>query len=148
MTSFGKVGDYLKEILAQDLQQLFDNTSLHGECTYKGEMYEVWEIPDDDFKNMCDMTDEDFERVCPNGMWRSSTGSNLGEPYTRINVNHHRIIAWESSIQKAKRNWYSLLEYFCDGIGASQPKNVCALATHLARANKIKMSELFQKYEG
>lgn len=42
----------------------------------------------------------------------------------------------------------NLLEYFCDELGASQPRNVCALAVDLAQMNNMKMSELFQNYQG
>ena len=33
----------MKEILAESLQPLFDNSSLTGTCTYKGRIYEIWE---------------------------------------------------------------------------------------------------------
>ena len=39
----------MQEILAENLQPLFDNTSLTGKKTYSGELYEVWEVSDEDF---------------------------------------------------------------------------------------------------
>ena len=41
----------------------------------------------------------------------------------------------------------TLLDYMNKVIGASQPRNVCALAVDLARANGMSMSELFKIYQ-
>lgn len=167
----------MQEVLAENLQSLFDNTDLNGICTYKGEWYEVWEISDDDFKKMCDMEEPDFTKVCPDGMWRSAIGSNMGTPCVKWNINNKDIWAWDGS---RRENYYhaycedcsgfksgkckatendilecggerkadTLLRYFCDEMGASQPRNVCALAVDLANANHMKLSELFNTYEG
>ena len=150
----------MKEILANNLQSLFDNTSLNGKCTYKGNTYEVWEISDEDFKTMCNMSEEEFEKVCPDGMWRSSEGSNMGNPNYSVIINKNELLAWADeenmyqtyigagALCTKRKEYQSLLEYFCDCVGASQPRNVCALATDLARYNNMKMSELFNVYEG
>jgi hypothetical protein len=42
----------------------------------------------------------------------------------------------------------NLTTYMCDELGASQPRNVCALAVDLARANGMTMAKLFETYEG
>ena len=41
-----------------------------------------------------------------------------------------------------------LLEYFCEELGASTEKNVCALAVDLAKYNGLTLSELFKIYGG
>jgi len=46
------------------------------------------------------------------------------------------------------REYNNLLEYFCDEIGASMEKHICALAVDLAMINGITMGELFRKYQG
>lgn len=143
----------LQEILAENLQTLFDNTSLTGKKTYSGELYEVWEVSDDDFEKMCNISDEEFERLCPEGMWRSSTGSIMGYPTECFTVNKKKLKCWnrreELYGKKYRRTKYeSLLEYLCENIGASQPRNVCALAVDLAKYNNMTMGELFTKYEG
>lgn len=46
-----------------------------------------------------------------------------------------------------RTRYESLLEYLCENIGASQPRNVCALAVDLAKYNNMTMGELFTKYE-
>ena len=39
-------------------------------------------------------------------------------------------------------------EYFCDELGASTGKNVCALATDLAKYNEMSIAKLFMIYGG
>lgn len=142
----------MKEILAEGLHPLFDNTSLNGECTYKGNLYEIWEVSDEDFDIMCDMPDEDFENSCPDGMWRSAKGSNLEFlPHREFSINGKSMIGWErenDEIFGIGYKYKGLLEYLCCYIGASTPKNVCASAVDLAKMNSVKLSELFEKYEG
>lgn len=44
--------------------------------------------------------------------------------------------------------FYDLLQYLCDEMGCSSPRNVCALTKDLAKYNNMKLSELFLKYQG
>lgn len=81
----------MKEILAQNLQSLFDNASLTGVKTYGGKIYEVWQVPDDTYESMCNMSDEEFEKLCPEGMWRSANGSNMGYPHDHLIVNKKKL---------------------------------------------------------
>lgn len=46
------------------------------------------------------------------------------------------------------REYSDLLTYFCEEIGASTEKNVCALAVDLAKQNNLTLAELFKKYLG
>ena len=163
----------MKEILAESLQPFFDNSGLNGICTYQGKWYEVWEVSDEVFEKMCDMEEEEFVKLCPEGMWRSSEGSIFGCPYEEYEINGHKIIAWDDRRERyiredcakckfkdceqteedynecfGERKHKSLLDYLCDEIGASSPRNVCALAVDLARYNGMTMGKLFAKYEG
>lgn len=166
----------MQEILAENLQPLFDNTSLTGKKTYSGELYEVWEVSDEDFKLMCEIDEEEFERLCPEGMWRSAIGSNMGRPDVEYKFKDKTILAWDGNSRSdygaeckecpdrksgtcdgteddfnecfGAREYSGLLEYLCNELGASQPKNVCALAVDLAKYNNMTMGELFTKYEG
>lgn len=72
LKDFRRMEKRMQEILAENLQPLFDNTSLTGKKTYSGELYEVWEVSDEDFQLMCEIDEEEFERLCPEGMWRSA----------------------------------------------------------------------------
>jgi hypothetical protein len=166
----------MKEILAENLQTLFNNSELRGKCTYHGKEYEVWEVSDEDFETMCNMSDEEFEKLCPDGMWRYAKGSNMEIPDTEYKINGLKIIAWDGEHRKCfyednckdcgdrlnqmcegaesdieichgKREYNTLLDYFHEEISVGQPRNVCALAVDLAKYNNMTLSELFGKYE-
>lgn len=165
----------MQEILAEDLQEFFDNTKLDGKQTYKGENYEVWEVSDEVFKLMCDLNEEDFEKLCSGGMWRSAIGSNMGIPDVEYKIKDKTILVWDGNSRSdyeaeckecsdrksgvcdgteddfnecfGVREYSGLLEYLCNELGASQLRNVCALAVDLAKYNNMTMGELFTKYE-
>ena len=138
---------------------------------YHGEAYEVWELSDDDHERLCNVLDEDWKGEW--GWWRSSEGSNMGFVDEAFTINNERIIAWcgtrrdnveqewldEPEEEKDEyddcsdyeETWYpheysDILEYFCVEIGASTEKNICALATDLARQNNMTMGELFTTF--
>jgi hypothetical protein len=100
-----------------------------------------------------------------NSAWRSAESSNMTNEMSRFNINHHYILAWDGdsrleALEEVNgnpnhpdycyqdRKYDNLLEYFCDEIGVGQPRNVCALAVHLAEENNMTMGELFSKYQG
>lgn len=101
---------------------------------------------------MCDMTEEQFvELAGEDAWWRSSDGSNLwAEDIIKLKVNGKEMICWNSPIYDSKegQEYESLSEYLSECIGVSQPKNVCACAMDLAKANGMTMEELFSKFEG
>lgn len=138
----------MKEILAENLLLFFANSGIVGKCTYSGDIYEVWEVSDKDFEVISNMSEEEFVKLCPNGMWRSADGSNMGVPYVKYTINGKKIIAWDRIHENGNRKYDTLLEYLCNEVGASQPRNVCALAVDLAKYNNMTMGELFAKYEG
>ena len=110
--------------------------------------------------------------------WRGADGSNMGVPAHEFTINGEKIVAWyDDYIDKdlTEDFWHDvangdetdadgnleryiaelhttdyrdLLEYFCGELGASTGRNVCALATDLAKYNNITMAELFRKYGG
>lgn len=144
----------MKEILGNNLKQFFD-IEVSGKCTYYGYRYEVWEVSDEVFDAMCDMTEERFEELAgKNAWWRSAEGSNLGYPDTNVYINGYELLGWsgryygdideDDEFEICTR---SLSDYFSDVIGASQPRNVCALAVDLAKYNNMTMGELFSKCE-
>lgn len=150
----------MKEILGNNLKQFFNNNFLNNDTiiklAYKGDRYEVWEVSNTAFNVMCDMTEEEF--LCSAGedaWWRSSDGSNLGIPDTKVYINGHEILGWagepwEDEDEDDEFEIYAsnLSNYLCDVVGASQPRNVCALAIDLAKYNNMTMAELFTKCEG
>ena len=145
----------MTEILGNNLEQFFNN-AINGNRTYKGNRYEVWEVSNEVFNTMCNMTEEKFvELAGEDAWWRSAEGSNLGIPDTKVYINGHEMIGWadepwEDEDEEDEFEIYAsnLSNYLCDVVGASQPKNVCALAVDLAKYNNMTMAELFTKYEG
>ena len=144
----------MKEILGNNLQKFFDIVDPHyseAEITYSDYgKYEVWEVSDKLFEKMCNMTEEKFEEIAgEEAWWRSSESSVLGCPDTYFTVNDAELLAWDSPIYSSKKwhDYSNLTEYLRECLGASLPKNVCALATDLALYNNITMGELFEIYE-
>lgn len=167
----------MKEILGENLLLFFANSGLNGKCTYSGNTYEVWEVSDKDYNVMCNMSEEEFVKLCPDGMWRSAEGSVLGCPCIEYKINGNKISAWDGDYRQTfydteckvcedkidglcqgseldindcykERKYSTLLEYLCNELGCSQPRNVCALAVDLARYNHMTLGELFNKYQG
>lgn len=141
------------EILGNNLKQFFDiidNPPSNAEITYAGDRYEVWEVSDELFVKMCDMSEEEFvEMAGEDAWWRSSEGSNLGYPDAEFEVNSENLTGWDSPIYSSKigHRYENLSDYLCNCIGASLPRNVCACAMDLAKYNDMTMAELFEKYE-
>lgn len=128
------------EILGSNLKKFFDvidNPPNEADITYAGNRYEVWEVSDDLFEKMCNMSEEEFVEIAgEDAWWRQSYGSNLGYPEETTIVNGNEI------------EYENLSEYLCECIGVSQPRNVCACAMDLAKYNDMTMGELFEEYEG
>jgi len=149
------------EILGGELDKAFEELNISAKKTYESknirheyqEIYQVWELSDEDFKKICNLTEKDWKDDW-GGWWRSAEGSNMCNPISRFNINHHYLKAWDSNNRLESLDYYRgreyeyLTEYMCDEIGASMEKNVCALAVDLARINGITMGELFRKYQG
>ena len=95
------------EILGKNLKQFFDtidNPPNDAEITYAGERYEIWEVSDELYKRMCDMSEEEFIEIAgENAWWRQSYGSNLGYPDTEFDVNGNNLVAWDSPIYESKK---------------------------------------------
>lgn len=139
------------------------------------EYYEVWEMLSPDFDRLCNIPDEEWKDNW--GWWRHANGSNMHTPNMVYEINNFKIIAWDglvrdqwkhdncvycedrlSGVCKATiedanfcvgpRQYKNLFTYFCDEIGVSAPRNVCALAVDLAKYNNMTMAELFDRTVG
>ena len=148
----------MKEILGDNLKQAFTDLNINATKTYQSknnqlnDFNQVWELSDEDFNRLNSINDSEWKDNW--GWWRSAKGSNMGYADIRYNINNHYIYAWDGISRFKERNYYcgrkydTLLQYFCNELGASTERNVCALAVDLAKYNKITMSELFKKYQG
>lgn len=141
----------MAEILGNNLKGFFDvidKRQKDAEIKYANGDYEVWEVSDDLFKRMCDMSEDDFVDLAGEDVWwRSAERSNLGIPDTKFTVNGKKLLGWNWQDKKI-RKYENLSEYLCECIGASTGKNVCACAVDLAKYNHMTMAELFEMYEG
>lgn len=126
-----------------NIENAFKELGVDFNTTYSGKLYKVCEVDKKDVKVM-----ENYEGEWPVswGFWRFATGSNMGTPYSFMTINGHDLICWESDTN-CKDSYDTLLDYMSEAIGVSQPRNVCALAVDLARANGMSMSELFKIYQ-
>lgn len=140
------------EILGDNLKRFFDVIDKNCEdadITYAGNHCEVWQVSDDLFKKMCDMSEEKFVEIAgEDAWWRSAEGSVMDAPDTEFIINGEEMIGWNYRNKYENFQYENLSDYLCYGVGASQPRNVCALAVDLAKYNNMTMSELFNKYEG
>jgi len=151
----------MKEILGNNLFNFIIEISNRKDYnrhqrTYKGKQYEVWEVSDDLFEDMCNMSEEEFVKMAgEDAWWRYCEGSVLETPDATIYINGNKMLGWADEPwedEDEEDDWEiyssSLTEYLCDVVGVSQPRNVCALAMDLAKYNNMTMGELFTKYEG
>lgn len=168
------IGDNLEKAFAE-LGIKATKTYQAANPKYWQEVCQVWEFEESEFEKFCDMDESGWKEDW--GWWRYEEGSNMfGCPTHQMKVNNTAIEAWydekeledvireyvedynhlmphqaeERAIEEyfEKLGYSDLLMYFCDCLGVSQPRNVCALAVDLARINGMKMSELFQMYQG
>lgn len=163
----------MKEILAGgEIVNAFKALNISPTQTYCGDVYQVWEVSDDDFNKLDIVTEDKWGDDW--GWWRYCVGSNLEEDrsyyHKYIDVHGNKLFAYvpESAVDflatlsdlDTEEDWWTkdtlycplsygtLTEYLCECIGASTEKNVCAVAMSLAKLNDISLSELFIKYEG
>jgi hypothetical protein len=147
------------EILGGNLKTFMDSVGKDYEAveiTYAGKDYEVWEISDELLQRMRNMPEDEFFTLAgKDAWWRWSSGSVLGTPNQEAFINGELIVCWDNDYYLPDeyedapiKHFDSLTQYLCDCVGASQPKNVCALSVDLAKYNGISMAELFGIYEG
>lgn len=170
----------MKEIIGENMGNIFADLGINPKETFSGHIgywnnFTVWEINDEDFEILCNMTDEEFKKYSQYlPWWRYAEGSNQGTPGYGFTVNGEKLIAWynadrdedlvedfenedeadkEDGLDQYIATWHTtefptLTEYLCSELGASTERNVCALAVDLAKYNDITMAELFRKYGG
>lgn len=170
----------MREIIGEHMHNVFDALGINPKETFKGNIgywndFSVWEISDEDFETLCNMSDRDFKKYSIDlPWWRYAEGSNQGVPDYGFTVNGEKLIAWynadrdedliedfenedeadkEGGLEQYIATWHettfpTLTDYLCSELGATTERNVCALAVDLAKYNNITMAELFRKYGG
>lgn len=141
----------MKEILIMgNILNDFNRLGITVRQTYNGEDYGVCEVTDEEFEILCnDSKEDDNWNDCG---WRYCEGSNQGIPNKVLMINDRKLKCWCDYELEDENDDYpeyeNLLNYLCDEMGCSQPRNVCALTKDLAKYNNTKLSKLFQKYQG
>lgn len=125
----------------------------------------TWEGPgwdDNDHMSVYEVSDEDLERLSADPEanweeadcgWRYATGSNIiSSPEYRATINRHHVKVWSRWQLTGERSQYwdgnrfdHILQYLCDVVGASQPRNVTACLVDLAYHNKLTLAQLMAK---
>lgn len=137
----------MKEILINgDPTNEFQRLEIHPTLTYQGKKYKVYKLNDLDFEKLYNDDAKEKESWL-NSTWSWCKGSVLGTPTEIIKVNGEDLIGWRSSSIK-ENNYRNLLTYFCDELGVSRMRNICACAIELAKHNNMTLAELFIKYQG
>lgn len=153
------------EILAGGMDSYFSRVGIKAKKTWEGTCYndgayQVWELSREEFEKLLVAEEKTYQ---DNEWWRSAEGSNMGSVHRRFKINGHYIKAWDGTSRmemeeenkqlpvddrfSTPRTYQWLTEYLCNEIGASQPRNICALCVDLAKQNNMTMAELFNKYE-
>lgn len=102
--------------------------------------YEIWEIEKADVKTI--------ENTCmlEGILFCYSKGANRGTPFEALTINGQFVIGWTAANNKDTFN--CLTDYFTDGLGITDPYEICACATTMAKANGWSLSDIWRKLEG
>lgn len=151
------------EILAGGgIEKAFESLNIVAKNTYKqaldkdepncaGSGLEVWELGSSDYKRLCDLVDwpDDW------GFWCYSDGSLAGTANDSVVINDMAVLAWRKErdpeideLDCEPFTYSSLLEYFSLRMGVSLERNICALASDMAKQNGMTMGELFARLQG
>lgn len=144
------------EIFAGNMDLYFKRTGIKAIKTWEGKGggwgYQVWEIGQEEFKKLAATSNNSYKE---DEWWRSAESSGMGEPTAEYIINGNKITAWDGVYREEheedceeEREYENLADYLCYEIGASEPRNIVALATDLAAQNGITMAELFKTYQG
>lgn len=102
--------------------------------------YEIWEIDKSDLRAI--------EETCmaEDVLFCYSKGANKGTPFEPLTINGQFVIGWTAINNKDTFN--CLTDYFTDGLGITDPYEICACATTIAKTNGWSLSQLWKKLEG
>lgn len=102
--------------------------------------YEIWEIDKSDLRAI--------EEACmaEDVLFCYSKGANKGTPFEPLTINGQFVIGWTAINNKDTFN--CLTDYFTDGLGITDPYEICACATTIAKTNGWSLSGLWKKLEG
>ncbi|WP_270364071.1 hypothetical protein [Bacillus paranthracis] len=140
------------EILVQGhIDEILTDLGLSFKQTYGGKYdrgsYKVYELPEEDFDKLSkDKTIAEYRWATTS--WRWAKGSNLEEPTEYVVVNGNHLKGWINEEHYKPYTYTTLTNYLEEVLGCTAPRNVCAVATDLAKYNHMSMASLFRIYQG
>lgn len=102
--------------------------------------YEIWEVEKADVKTIENTCMLDGVLFC------YSKGANRGTPFEPLTIHGEFVIGWTTINNKDTFN--CLTDYFTDGLGITDPYEICACTTTIAKANGWSLSDMWRKLEG
>lgn len=102
--------------------------------------YEIWEIEKQDVRAIEEACTVEEVLFC------YSKGASKGTPFEPLTICGQFAIGWTALNNKDTFN--CLTDYFADGLGVTDPHEVCACATTLAKTNGWTLAQTFKKLEG
>jgi hypothetical protein len=101
--------------------------------------FEIWEVEKSDIKNI--------ENVCliEDVFACYSKGVGGATPFEFLTINGKFVIGWTA--KNNKDTFECLTEYFKDGLGVTNARDMCAYATTLAKTNGWTLSKTFKLLE-
>ena len=102
--------------------------------------YEIWGIEKSDLRTV--------EEACmiEDVLFCHSKGASKGTPFEPLTIGGQFVIGWTAINNKDTFN--CLTDYFTYGLGVTDPYEVCACATTMAKTNGWSLSQLWRKLEG
>ena len=134
----------IEVLTGKEFQNVVENMGINVKrlynCPADHPYYEIWEIEKSDLKRI--------ESECMSGevLFCYSKGANRGTPYEPLTINGQFVIGWTA--MNDKDNFNCLTDYFTDALGVTDPYEVCACATTMAKTNGWSLSQLWGKLEG
>lgn len=158
------------ETLAESLK-LFNISAINRltKSLPKWPHFEVWELDEENFIRLCNISDKDWD-ASPGGWWRQSSGSILGYPTETFTVKGKEIRLWRDSgteehweeayeedypekeisydeyCENDRFKYNDIFDYCCTELGASTERNLSAIFADIAKYNNISIAELIDTY--
>lgn len=138
----------IKEIMAGDgFDNAVSDLELSAIKVYSSKSFNIWWIPDYELDRITNISDGLWRNEW--GFWRYADGCNIEcWPRQMFTINGKSMYGWyHPDRDHVVTKYESLLSYLQNEIGASTPKNVCAVSVGLAELNGITMADLFKRYQ-
>ena len=138
-----------------NIERDFKRCGVELKRTYTGSKYNVYEVSEEELKSLQnDLLDADDAWVDCGWVYSEIANADYVEDINKkVIINDEVLIAWyndedDDEDDEEFPEYEDLLTYLCDEMGCSLIKNIYALSIRLANANNIKLSELFNIYQG